>query len=84
MTESETETSMLDYTSSLADTIEEESEGPEPEVELSPVLRDEGDEDRLSTISTEPSLLSTVVPSEHIRSVSNYLISLLQNLSKFG
>lgn len=84
MTESETETSMLDYSSSLADTIEEELEGPEPEVELSPVLRNEGDEDRLSTISTEPSLLSTVVSSEHIRSVSNCLISSLHNFSEFG
>lgn len=84
MTESETETSVLDYSSSLADTIEEELEEPEPDVEFSPILRDEGDEDRLSTISTEPSLLSTVVPSEHIRSVSNCLISLLHNLSVFG
>lgn len=84
MTESETESSVLDYSSSLADTIEEELEEPEPEVELPPVLKDEGDEDRLSTISTEPSLLSTVVLSEHIRSVSNCLISLLHNLSVFG
>jgi len=75
---------VLDYSSSLADTIEEELEEPEPDVEFSPILRDEGDEDRLSTISTEPSLLSTVVPSEHIRSVSNCLISLLHNLSVFG
>ena len=71
MTESEVETSVLEYSSSLADTIEVGLEGPEPEVELPLVPRDEGDEDQVSTISTEPSLLSTAVSSEHIRSVSN-------------
>jgi len=71
MTESEVETSVLEYSSSLADTIEVGLEGPGPEVELPLVPRDEGDEDQVSTISTEPSLLSTAVSSEHIRSVSN-------------